>query len=121
MFLFLSPFDWVIINGKVIIHPVSHFSHPPLSHIQHVQQLQHSTMSQDSELTEIRKTKRRLSRLFVYLEKRELVPPSAKRFEDLQKKGRVKEMSFTRLDSDADMKRLLVANFPILLGSNLNR
>ena len=61
-----------------------------------------STMSQDSDLTEIKKTKRRLSRMFVYLEKRELVPPSAKRFEDLQKKGRVKEMSFTRIDSAAD-------------------
>ena len=80
-----------------------------------------STMLQESDLTEIQKTKRRLSRMFVYLEKRELVPPCTKRFEDLQKKGQVKEMSFTRIDSAADIKHLLAANFPILLGSDLKR
>lgn len=78
-------------------------------------------MSQDSDSTETKKIKRRLGRVFVYLEKRELVPPPVKTFEDLQKKGRVKEISFTRIDSAEYIKRLLLANFPILLGSDLNR
>lgn len=72
---------------------------------------------------ESRHNKRTFWRTFVFLEKPVKVAPSnsEKRWDTLTKNGRVKDLTFTRQHSAADIGRLLLASFPLLLGSDLDR
>ncbi|XP_068727278.1 uncharacterized protein [Montipora capricornis] len=75
----------------------------------------------DSENVEqgVSYSRRSYKRTFVYLDKEEAKATSAKRLEELRKGGRVADITFTRNDPPSHIGRLLIANFPLLVGIDL--
>ncbi|XP_074613961.1 uncharacterized protein LOC141873799 isoform X4 [Acropora palmata] len=75
----------------------------------------------DSENVEqgVSYSRRSYKRTFVYLDKEEAKATSGKRLEDLRKGGRVADITFTRNDPPSHIGRLLIANFPLLVGIDL--
>ena len=67
-------------------------------------------------LPSARFTGRAFSRTFVHLGKRLRAVPSKKYMKKLVEAGRVKELAFTKRSSSADIKNLILANFPTLVG-----
>ena len=77
----------------------------------------------DSENVEqgVSYSRRSYKRTFVCLDKEEAKATSGKRLEDLRKGGRVADITFTRNDPPSHIGRLLIANFPLLVGIDLKR
>jgi len=70
---------------------------------------------------QVSQSKRHLKRTFIFLEKVMPGVPAGRVKGELQKKGRVAEIIFTRGHSASDIGRLLLATFPSLVGTDLNR
>ena len=65
--------------------------------------------------------KRAFKRPFVFLDGKISAVPTRKENDTLQKDGKIKEITFTKLHSAKEMGKLILATFPSLLGVELSR
>ena len=71
-------------------------------------------------LPERKLTNRSCTRMFLFLGERENLPPSNRKMDKLVKKDKVKEITFTQEDIAQQIGQLLLATFPIPLGTDLS-
>ena len=78
-------------------------------------------MKEDADNQTLQHSRRAFKRMFVYLDWQLTKATSDKKMEALKVNEKIAEICFTKNHSAADMGRLLLANFPTLLGISLKR